>query len=84
MDIVHETWFWVVVIGAPLVSALGLLARLARKEPPIELPPGVVPQPYTFDEEEEGDNAWDEQPTQGSGDKAEEAGTPPEGNDRPA
>ncbi|WP_024301587.1 hypothetical protein [Pseudogulbenkiania sp. MAI-1] len=80
MDIVHETWFWVVVIGAPLVSALGLLARLARKEPPIELPPGVVPQPYAFDEEEEDD--WGKKPEQDGG-QAEEAGSPPEGNARP-
>lgn len=77
MDIFHETWFWVVVIGAPLVSVIGTLIRLARKEPPIKLPPGVVPQPYRFDDEEDEDDQPGTTPA-----ASEEAGGPAEGKDR--
>ncbi|MBI3143913.1 MAG: hypothetical protein HYZ18_01310 [Pseudogulbenkiania sp.] len=77
MDIFHETWFWVVVIGAPLVSVIGTLIRLARKEPPIKLPPGVVPQPYRFDDEEDEDAQPGTPPA-----ASEEKGGPEEGKDR--
>ena len=85
MDIFHSTWLWVLVIGAPLVSVIGTLVRLARKEQPIKLPPGVVPQPYKFDDEEEGeDDDWGKQPAaQGPGGKAEETGTPRQDTGRP-
>lgn len=82
MDIFHETWFWVVVIGAPLVSVIGTLIRLARKEPPIQLPPGVVPQPYRFDDEE---NEEEDESAVGSTKPAAADGKsgPEEGKNRP-
>ncbi|OHX14465.1 hypothetical protein [Chromobacterium sphagni] len=52
MDVLHATWFWVVVIAAPAIALIGTLARLARKEPPIKLPPGVVPLRWEDDEED--------------------------------
>lgn len=33
MDILHETWFWIVLIAAPIITVAGILARLARREP---------------------------------------------------
>nr|WP_294864289.1 hypothetical protein [uncultured Pseudogulbenkiania sp.] len=84
MDIFHSTWFWVVVIGAPLVSVIGTLARLAHKEPPIKLPPGVVPQPYKFDDEEEGeDDDWGQKPAPAAGEEKNEAKGPKKDTDRP-
>lgn len=46
MDYLHSTWFWCVVAAAPFVMAVGTLARLARREPPPDLPPGVSPGSY--------------------------------------
>ena len=40
MDLVHSTWFWVLIMGAPAVGAIGTLIRLSRREPPPDLPPG--------------------------------------------
>ncbi|AUH51886.1 hypothetical protein CXB49_14175 [Chromobacterium sp. ATCC 53434] len=43
MDVLHSTWFWVAVIVAPIATVAGILARLAKREPPPDLPPGVKP-----------------------------------------
>lgn len=58
MDLVHSTWFWVLIMGAPAVGAIGTLIRLSRREPPPDLPPGVKSQPYANDDsdKEEGDD----------------------------
>lgn len=53
MALLHSTWFWILVIGAPLITIVSTLVRLARKEPPIELPPGVVPKPWSDDDDDE-------------------------------
>lgn len=52
MDVLHSTWFWLAVIAAPAITAVGVLARLARREPPVELPPGVKPLGWDGDEED--------------------------------
>ncbi|MGL6071307.1 hypothetical protein [Craterilacuibacter sp.] len=46
MDMLHSTWFWCVVAAAPFVLVISTLARLARREPPPDLPPGVSPGTY--------------------------------------
>ncbi|KMJ54668.1 hypothetical protein ACG97_02745 [Vogesella sp. EB] len=56
MDLLHSTWFWIVIIGAPLGTVLGTLARLSQKQPPIELPPGVAPGTYARREQAEQDD----------------------------
>ncbi|MDC7708535.1 hypothetical protein [Vogesella indigofera] len=55
MDLLHSTWFWIVIIGAPLGTIITTLARLSQKQPPIELPPGVAPGTYTRREQAEQD-----------------------------
>lgn len=55
MDLMHSTLFWVVIAAAPAVTALGILIRLARREPPPELPPSV--KPLGWDEEDKDDDA---------------------------
>ena len=57
MNWAHSSWFWIAIIAAPLVTVVGTLARLARKEPPIKLPPGVVPQPWQDEDEQENEAA---------------------------
>ncbi|UTH73007.1 hypothetical protein [Chromobacterium sp. IIBBL 290-4] len=52
MDVLHATWFWVVIIVAPALAVVGTLARLARREPPIKLPPGVRAQAWDDEEED--------------------------------
>lgn len=32
MNILQETWFWVLMIAAPIITVAGILARLARRE----------------------------------------------------
>ncbi|WP_293765040.1 hypothetical protein [uncultured Aquitalea sp.] len=59
MDILHSTWFWVAVIVGLAVSTIGTLARLSRQEGPIELPPGVKPQAWD-DDKDEDEQAEDE------------------------
>jgi hypothetical protein len=51
MDVLHSTWFWVAIIAAPAITVVGVLARLAKREPPIQLPPGVAP--LAWDDEED-------------------------------
>ncbi|AOZ52319.1 hypothetical protein [Chromobacterium vaccinii] len=51
MDVLHSTWFWLAVIAAPAILVIGTLARLARREPPVKLPPGV--KPLGWDEEDD-------------------------------
>ncbi|AXE36555.1 hypothetical protein [Chromobacterium phragmitis] len=53
MDVLHSTWFWLAVIAAPAITAVGVLARLARREPPIELPPGARPLRWEDEDEPE-------------------------------
>ncbi|POZ60555.1 hypothetical protein [Chromobacterium alticapitis] len=67
MDVLHSTWFWVAVIAAPVATVVGILSRLSRREPPIELPPGV--RPLRWDEEEDAPNA--ELPILRDGDRAQ-------------
>lgn len=43
MDLLHSTWFWVVIILAPAVTVIGILARLARLEPLPDWVPAVQP-----------------------------------------
>ncbi len=43
MDFLHSTWFWLIVIVAPLFTIINTLARLSRQAPPPDLPPGVKP-----------------------------------------
>lgn len=52
MDILHSTWFWLFVIVALVMSTIGSLARLSKAPPPVDLP-GVKPQPYADDDEEQ-------------------------------
>jgi hypothetical protein len=33
MNVLHTTWFWLLIILGPVFTVLGILARLARKEP---------------------------------------------------
>ncbi|MCW3481494.1 hypothetical protein OL229_18310 [Neisseriaceae bacterium JH1-16] len=48
----HSIWFWVVIILAPIATVVGTLARLAKREPPMQLPPGVAPGTYRrFDDD---------------------------------
>ncbi|MBN3005550.1 hypothetical protein HNO92_003732 [Chromobacterium alkanivorans] len=61
MDLMHSTLFWIVIAAAPAVTALGILIRLARREPPPDLPAGV--KPLGWDDEERDEDA--EPPTKG-------------------
>ncbi|MGR2661345.1 hypothetical protein [Chromobacterium haemolyticum] len=54
MDLMHSTLFWVIIAAAPAVTALGILIRLARREPPPELPASVKPLAWD-DEDQDGD-----------------------------
>lgn len=54
MDLFHQTWFWVVIIVGPIGAVVGILARLAKREPPPDLPPTV--KPLGFDDEDEDDD----------------------------
>lgn len=62
MDLLHATWFWVAIIVAPIFTVLATLARLARREPPPKLSPGV--SPLRWQDETEGDD--DEPPARAS------------------
>jgi hypothetical protein len=53
MELLHHTWFWVVIIVGPIATVVGILARLAKREPPPDLPPGV--KPLGFDDDDEDD-----------------------------
>lgn len=55
MDLMHSTLFWILIAAAPAVTALGILIRLARREPPPDLPPGV--KPLGRDDENQDDDA---------------------------
>ena len=46
MDLLHNTWFWVIIIAAPVATIIGTLARMSQKQPPLKLPPGVAPGTY--------------------------------------
>lgn len=37
MDIMHSTLFWIVIAAAPAVTAFGILVRLARSPPRLDL-----------------------------------------------
>ncbi len=54
MDILHSTWFWLFVIVALVMSTIGSLARLSKAPPPVDLP-GVKPQPYAAEDDEDED-----------------------------
>ena len=34
MNVLHTTWFWLVLILGPIGTVVGILARLARSTPP--------------------------------------------------
>lgn len=34
MSLLHSTWFWVLIILGPVGTVIGILSRLARREPP--------------------------------------------------
>lgn len=38
MNLLHATWFWVLIIAGPIATVAGILARLARFEPPPQIP----------------------------------------------
>lgn len=54
MDLIHETWFWVLIIVGPIGVVVATLARLAKREPPPDLPPSV--HALGFDDEEQEDD----------------------------
>lgn len=62
MDLLHSTWFWLIIIGAPLGTAIATLARLSQKQPPLDLPPGVAPGTYAKREQKEKDDDKPRQP----------------------
>lgn len=57
MDLIHETWFWVLIIAGPIAVVVATLARLAKREPPPDLPPSVHALGFPEDEE---DDEWGE------------------------
>ncbi|WP_174873809.1 hypothetical protein [Vogesella oryzae] len=57
MDLLHSTWFWVLAIVGPIVSVIGTLAKLSKKQGPIKLPPGVIPGTYATDKQDDEDKA---------------------------
>jgi len=50
MSLLQETWFWVWIIAAPIITVIGMLARLARREPPPRLPPTTKLSPTEEDD----------------------------------
>lgn len=46
MDLLHSTWFWVLMIVAPVGTVIATLARMSRKTGDGKLPPGVLPGTY--------------------------------------
>lgn len=59
MDLLHSTWFWVLMIIGPIVTVVGTLARLSKKQGPIKLPPGVIPGTYATDKQDDDeDDDW--------------------------
>ncbi|RXZ45020.1 hypothetical protein [Crenobacter cavernae] len=36
-------WLWLLLIVGPIVTVIGTLARLAKKEPPPDLPDSAIP-----------------------------------------
>lgn len=61
MDLLHSTWFWVLIIAGPAVTAIGTLARMARQakqQGPIKLPPGVIPGTYATDKPDDDEDDW--------------------------
>lgn len=57
MDLMHSTLFWILIAAAPAATALGILIRLSRREPPPDLPPGVKPLGWDDEDEEDDDKA---------------------------
>jgi len=48
----HSIWVWIAIIVAPIATVVGTLVRLAKREPPLNLPPGVAPGSYRrFDDD---------------------------------
>lgn len=46
MNLLHETWFWVLIIAAPAGTVIATLARMSKKTGDGKLPPGVIPGTY--------------------------------------
>lgn len=46
MNLLHETWFWVLIIVAPVGTVIATLARMSKKSGDGKLPPGVIPGTY--------------------------------------
>jgi len=46
MNLLHETWFWVLIIVAPVGTVIATLARMSKKTGDTKLPPGVIPGTY--------------------------------------
>jgi len=53
MDLLHSTWFWILMIAGPFVTVVGTLARLSKKQGPIKLPPGVIPGTCATDKQDD-------------------------------
>lgn len=43
MNLLHSTWFWVIVIASPVVTVVGILVRLLHPDPVATPPDGHKP-----------------------------------------